>query len=96
MAISADELREQVRSKYAELARTATGDGDGCGCGSGECCADTAEGGKFGEALYAAEERGGLPDAAVLASFGCGNPRPSPICTRVRRCSTSAPAGAST
>jgi SAM-dependent methyltransferase len=74
MTTSADELREQVRAKYAESARAVTGAGDGCGCGSGGCCADNTEGGKFGEALYAAEERGELPDAAVLASLGCGNP----------------------
>jgi SAM-dependent methyltransferase len=74
MATSADEVREQVRSKYAESARAVAGEGDGCGCGSGECCADNTEGGKFGEALYAPEERGELPDAAVLASLGCGNP----------------------
>ena len=71
---TADELREQVRAKYAESARAVTGAGDGCGCGSGGCCADAAEGGGFGEALYAAEQRGELPDAAVLASLGCGNP----------------------
>jgi SAM-dependent methyltransferase len=46
----------------------------GCGCGSGECCPDNTEGGKFGEALYAPDQRGELPDAAVLASLGCGNP----------------------
>jgi arsenite methyltransferase len=74
MATSADELREQVRAKYAESARTVTGGGDGCGCGSGGCCADTTESGAFGEALYAAEQRGQLPDAAALASLGCGNP----------------------
>ena len=28
----------------------------------------------FGETLYDAEQRGELPDAAVLASLGCGNP----------------------
>jgi SAM-dependent methyltransferase len=74
MATSADDLREQVRSKYAESARAVRGEGDGCGCGSGECCADNTEGGKFGEALDAADQRGELPDAAVLASLGCGNP----------------------
>jgi ubiquinone/menaquinone biosynthesis C-methylase UbiE len=30
--------------------------------------------GDSGEALYSAEQRGELPDAAVLASLGCGNP----------------------
>jgi arsenite methyltransferase len=71
---SAEELREEVRAKYAESARAVTGEGDGCGCGSGRCCVENSEGGKFGEALYAAEQRGELPDAAVLASLGCGNP----------------------
>ena len=38
------------------------------------CCADGSTDGKFGEALYDVEERGDLPNAAVLASLGCGNP----------------------
>jgi arsenite methyltransferase len=73
MATSADELREEVRRRYAESARTvAEGSGD-CGCGSGSCCeGDDAT--KFGEALYDAEQRGELPDSAALASLGCGNP----------------------
>jgi SAM-dependent methyltransferase len=74
MSTSAEELREEVRAKYAESALAVTGQGDGCGCGSGGCCVDNTDGGKFGEALYAAEQRGELPDAAVLASLGCGNP----------------------
>jgi arsenite methyltransferase len=74
MTTSAEELREQVRARYAESARAVTGDGDGCGCGAGGCCADTAGGPNFGEGLYAADQRGELPDAAVLASLGCGNP----------------------
>jgi arsenite methyltransferase len=74
MGTSADELREQVRARYAESARAVTGDGHGCGCGSGSCCVDHTEGGRFGEALYDAGQRGELPDAAVLASLGCGNP----------------------
>jgi len=74
MATSAEELRERVRAKYAESARAVADDGDGCECGSGGCCVDNTEGGKFGEALYAAEQRGELPDAAVLVSLGCGNP----------------------
>jgi SAM-dependent methyltransferase len=72
MSTSSEELREQVRAKYAESAREVTGEGDGCG--SGGCCVDNTEGGRFGEALYGADQRGELPDAAVLASLGCGNP----------------------
>jgi len=73
MTTSAHELREAVRSRYAEAARTAAG-GEKAGCGSGGCCADGSAESDFGEALYAAEERGELPETAVLASLGCGNP----------------------
>jgi arsenite methyltransferase len=66
------ELREQVRERYAEAAR-AVAEGGGCGCGSGSCCAGE-DAGTFGEALYDAEQRGALPEAATLASLGCGNP----------------------
>ena len=75
MSTTADELREEVRRRYAESAR-AVSEGSGCGCGSGSCCSDeqAAAEAKFGELLYDAEQRGELPDAAVLASLGCGNP----------------------
>ena len=74
MASSAEDLREQVRARYAESARAVAGEADGCGCGSGGCCAGDTEDGRFGAAMYAAAQRGELPDAAVLASLGCGNP----------------------
>jgi ubiquinone/menaquinone biosynthesis C-methylase UbiE len=76
MTTTADELREEVRLRYAESARAVTESSDGCGCGSGACCSDeqAAAEAKFGELLYDAEQRGELPDAAVLASLGCGNP----------------------
>ena len=38
MATTADDLREEVRRRYAESARAVTEGGDGCGCGSGSCC----------------------------------------------------------
>jgi SAM-dependent methyltransferase len=78
MAATADELRDEVRRRYAESALRVTGESEGCGCGSGSCCADSAAdangSAKFGEALYDAEQRGELPEAATLASLGCGNP----------------------
>jgi len=67
------ELREQVRQRYAESARAVTEGTGGCGCGSGSCCEGESEA-DFGEALYDIQQRGELPDAAVLASLGCGNP----------------------
>ena len=70
---SAEELREEVRRRYAESAR-AVSEGSSAGCGSGSCCEGETDAVSFGEALYDAEQRGELPDAAALASLGCGNP----------------------
>src|SRR5262245_3723338 len=78
MATSADDLREEVRRRYAESARAVTDGSAGCGCGEGGCCDDSAANAvgsaKFGEVLYDAEQHGDLPEAAKLASLGCGNP----------------------
>src|SRR5512133_1564094 len=75
MSTTADELREEVRRRYAESARAVSEGSEGCGCGSGECCTEGGpDGPSFVEAFYHAEQRGELPDAAVLASLGCGNP----------------------
>jgi arsenite methyltransferase len=69
---TANELREEVRRRYAESARAVT-EGTGSGCCDSSCCQGEA-GAEFGEALYDLEQRGELPDAAALASLGCGNP----------------------
>jgi arsenite methyltransferase len=74
MSTTADELREDVRRRYAESARAVTEASGSCGCGSGFCGEGDTDSAKFGEALYDAEQRGELPNAAVLASLGCGNP----------------------
>ncbi len=75
MSTTADELREEVRRRYAESARAVTEGSSDCGCGSGSCCAEgDADTAMFGEALYDAEQRDDLPAAAALASLGCGNP----------------------
>jgi SAM-dependent methyltransferase len=58
------DLRDEVRRHYAEAALHATG------CGT-SCCGDSQV---FGHGLYEQSEREELPDAAVLASLGCGNP----------------------
>jgi arsenite methyltransferase len=74
MSTSTDDLREQVRRRYAESARAVTEGSASSGCGSGSCCGGDSEADRFGEALYDAEQRGELPEAATLASLGCGNP----------------------
>jgi SAM-dependent methyltransferase len=72
MAASPDDLRERVRQRYAESARAVSEGSDGCG--SGSCCENEWEAETFGQALYDGEQRGELPEAATLASLGCGNP----------------------
>jgi SAM-dependent methyltransferase len=77
-----DTLREQVRARYAAAATKLTGAQGDCGCGqpadcgcdSGCCGATAAEEPGFGAELYAELDRDQLPDTAVLASLGCGNP----------------------
>ncbi len=81
--MSADAVRDEVRAKYAQAALAV--DKGGCGCGT-SCCADgersddccdstccTADA-DFGQTLYGASERAEVPEAAALASLGCGNP----------------------
>jgi arsenite methyltransferase len=68
-----DGLREQVRRRYAESARAVL-DGNPGACGGGACCGDGGDAAAFGELLYDADQRGELPQAATLASLGCGNP----------------------
>jgi arsenite methyltransferase len=78
-----DALREQVRARYAAAATQVTTGRGGCGCGQpadcgcdDSCCGTTAtaEEPGFGAELYATLDRDQLPDTALLASLGCGNP----------------------
>ena len=73
-----DQLREQVRERYAAAATIAsTGSGEASCCDDGgSCCGPTAVeiDDNFGSTLYSATDRESLPVAAVAASLGCGNP----------------------
>jgi SAM-dependent methyltransferase len=68
-----EELKAVVREKYGEAAvRAATGSkstccGSSCGCGTQAIDPITRD-------LYDAETASSLPETAVLASLGCGNP----------------------
>jgi len=82
-----DEVREQVRARYAAAAATvirgnrdalALVDADQPRCGPSEnasCCSGSGEvDDAFGASLYSADEQDELPVEAVAASLGCGNP----------------------
>lgn len=60
------DLRERVRARYASEALGVLRGGSAC-CGA-------EQGASCGETLYAPVEQDELPDAARLASLGCGNP----------------------
>ncbi len=70
----AEAVREVVRERYAAAALRTSDPVQAAGC-----CADGAvitdeQAELFGAGLYADGERDELPDTAVLASLGCGNP----------------------
>jgi arsenite methyltransferase len=66
--MSEGDIKEAVRERYAEIARSVQGLGS-------SCCYDGEVGSRCISAnLYADDETGALPEDAVLASLGCGNP----------------------
>jgi ubiquinone/menaquinone biosynthesis C-methylase UbiE len=72
------DVKEVVRRKYGEAAtRAASGETGGC-CGPSCGCGDTRADGAFADPvtrdLYDAVTTSSLPEKAVLASLGCGNP----------------------
>jgi hypothetical protein len=64
-------LKEQIQEKYGAAARLAASVRKDASCCSGTSCCGAEE---ITENLYSDGERGTLPDAAVAASLGCGNP----------------------
>lgn len=85
---SPDTIHDEVRERYAQAALSvmdpANGASqaldsnrrsDGSSCCGEDCCGPSAVGPEvFGSILYSATDREALPDSAVLASLGCGNP----------------------
>jgi arsenite methyltransferase len=66
------DVKEIVMEKYGETARrVATGTGGASCCGSAPCC-ETVD--PITSGLYDEAEKSGLPEKAILASLGCGNP----------------------
>lgn len=68
MSQDTEAIQAAVRERYAEAARTV-----------GSCCGPKASAvsvgiSTFGPSLYGDSERSDLPEEALLASLGCGNP----------------------
>jgi arsenite methyltransferase len=66
------DVKETVRRKYGEAARQVTEGAKGSCCSS-TCCGGTAED-PITSNLYSTSDTATLPEKAVLASLGCGNP----------------------
>jgi len=61
-------IHERVRERYAQAATQAAS-------GTSACCSDDATVNEtWGAVMYATDDLAVLPDTAVLASIGCGNP----------------------
>lgn len=65
-------VKEVVREKYGQAAqRVKAGAGSAC-CGASACCDGSVD--PITSNLYGADQTGELPQEAILASLGCGNP----------------------
>ena len=84
---STDDVREEVRARYAEAATAVQGGStnteinDTLQLVDDDCCAGSCCGGEagaiddsFGAGLYGDDEKTELPAQALAASLGCGNP----------------------
>ena len=63
------EMKENIRNKYGSIARSVTETEAAACCDPAMRCCDPIT-----KNLYGASEKGELPEKAVLASLGCGNP----------------------
>ncbi|HET9648104.1 MAG TPA: methyltransferase domain-containing protein, partial [Microlunatus sp.] len=75
----AEQLRDAIREHYAAAALTVTLAGTSSCSGpspsSSSCCGSTTEAlDAFGQSQYAGTDREVLPEEALIASLGCGNP----------------------
>jgi arsenite methyltransferase len=67
-----DQIHDEVRARYAQAA-LAAGERRTDSDAQASCC-DPDGSAVFGELMYDAVDRADLPEAAILASLGCGNP----------------------
>jgi arsenite methyltransferase len=70
--MTTEQITDDVRRYYGDAARTVL-DRDPASAGTAACCAPDGDS-AYGGILYDAAQRAALPEAAVLASLGCGNP----------------------
>jgi SAM-dependent methyltransferase len=72
--MSAPSLQETVKSKYGAEARRVLENKSEASCCGPSCCGGSGGKDPISSELYSSIETGTLPEGAVLASLGCGNP----------------------
>ena len=65
-------IKDVVEEKYGEAARRVASGGSNSSCGASACCGTDVD--PITRDLYDESQKSGLPDTAVRASLGCGNP----------------------
>src|SRR5215218_2762058 len=66
-----DQIRETVREKYAEIARSVPESSGAC---CGPSCCSTSSSDPVTSNLYSTEDVAAVPQTAISAALGCGNP----------------------
>src|SRR6266550_4469086 len=66
------EIKDVVKEKYGEAAKRVASGVASSNCGASACCGTNVD--PITRDLYDESQKSGLPDTAVLASLGCGNP----------------------
>ena len=69
--MSGQTIQDSVREHYGAAARQVL-EGKQAGCCESSCCGGSKD--PISSNLYSAAETGAIPEGAVLASLGCGNP----------------------
>lgn len=64
-------IKDVVKEKYGQAALRVTSGGSGC-CGAAAACGTDVD--PITSNLYDEKQKQGLPEEAILASLGCGNP----------------------
>ncbi len=66
------DIRQVVKEKYGQAASRVTSNAKAGCCGSGSALASSCD--PITSRLYSADESSAVPETAMLASLGCGNP----------------------
>jgi len=69
--VSTTDIKEVVKEKYGQAALRVTSGGSSC-CGANAASSDCCD--PITSNLYDVTQIGQLPEQALLASLGCGNP----------------------